>query len=87
MNKLQKQYRIIEKLLESNWNIISCSFQGAYEIIAEKRWEKISITSEECMCHGGRMWINSEHSNTHYEISHPAYDKSCLLYTSDAADD
>lgn len=76
MNKIQKQYKIIDKLTKNGWDIISCSFQGRYEIIAEKRWEKISITSEECMCHGGRMWINSEHSNTHYEISHPAYDES-----------
>ena len=41
MNKIQKQYKIIDKLTKNGWDIISCSFQGRYEIIAEKRWEKI----------------------------------------------
>lgn len=73
---MDKQLKIIKKLEENGWKIISCSFEGRNQIVATKRWEEISITTEECLCHGGRMWIHGEHTNTDYEISHPTYDES-----------
>lgn len=76
MEVLEKQNKIINKLIENGWKIISCEFTGRCEITASKRWIRISITTEECSCHGGRMWINSEHANAYYEISHPTYDES-----------
>ena len=76
MNTVEKQAKITNKLIENGWEIISCSFIGRCEIIAKKRWEEISITTEECSCHGGRMWINGNHSGNHFEISHPTYDES-----------
>ena len=73
---IDKQTKIMKKLTENGWKIISCSFEGRCEILASKRWETISITTEECLCHGGRMWINGQHSGSHFEISHPEYDES-----------
>ena len=50
MNKIQKQYKIIDKLTKNGWDIISCSFQGRYEIIAEnirKERRRLGITQAE----------------------------------------
>ena len=76
MNNIEKQNLIISKLLEDNWDIESVEYTGRCELIATKRYAKISITTEECLCHGGRMWINDNHTNNYYEISHYEYDES-----------
>ena len=76
MDIIDKQTKIMKKLTENGWKVISCSFTGRCEVVAQKRWEEISITTEECLCHGGRMWINGNHSTNHFEISHPEYDES-----------
>lgn len=76
MDVIDKQTKIMKKLTENGWEVLSCSFEGRCEVLAQKRWETISITTEECMCHGGRMWINGSHSTNHFEISHPEYDES-----------
>lgn len=76
MNNIEKQNLIIEKLCEDNWNIESVSYRGRGEIIATKKFARIGITTEECLCHGGRMWISDKHTNNHYEISHAEYDES-----------
>lgn len=76
MDVIDKQTKIMKKLIENGWEVLSCSFEGRCEVVAEKRWEEISITTEECVCHGGRMWINGSHSTNHFEISHPEYDES-----------
>lgn len=76
MNNIEKQNLIISKLLEDNWNIKSVDYTGRCELIATKKYAKISITTEECLCHGGRMWVYNMHTNNHYEISHDEYDES-----------
>ena len=76
MDVIDKQTKIMKKLTENGWTVLSCSFAGRCEVVAKKRWEEISITTEECTCHGGRMWINGNHSTNHFEISHPEYDES-----------
>lgn len=76
MDVIDKQTKIMKKLIENGWEVLSCSFEGRCEVVAKKRWEEISITTEECVCHGGRMWINDSHGTNHFEISHPEYDES-----------
>lgn len=76
MNNIEKQNLIINKLLEDNWKIESISYTGRCELIATKKFARISITTEECLCHGGRMWINDKHTNNYYEITHDEYDES-----------
>ena len=76
METLDKQNKIIKKLIDNGWDIISVEYHGRCEIKAKKRWEEISITTEECLCHGGRMWVNGNHTKRHFEISHPTYDES-----------
>ena len=76
MNTLEKQMMITQILTDNGWDVIDISMTGRCEIRANKRWSNISIYTEECMCHGGRMWINEEHTKTNYEISHPVYDES-----------
>lgn len=76
MNTLKKQMMITQILTDNGWDVINISMTGRCEIKANKRWSNINIYTEECMCHGGRMWINEEHTKTNYEISHPAYDES-----------
>ena len=76
MNNIEKQNLIMSKLLKDNWNIESVSYTGRCELIATKKYAKINITTEECLCHGGRMWISDKHTNNHYEISHDEYDES-----------
>lgn len=76
MDKIEKQKLIIEKLISDGWDIKSVDYTGRSPIAASKRFAEIMITTEECACHGGRMWINDLHTNNHYEISHAAYDES-----------
>ena len=76
MNTLEKQMMITQILTDNGWEVTYISMTGRCEIKANKRWANISIYTEECMCHGGRMWINEEHTKTNYEISHPVYDES-----------
>ena len=76
MNNIEKQNLIMSKLLKDNWNIESVSYTGRCELIATKKYAKIAITTEECVCHGGRMWINDLHTNNYYEITHDTYDES-----------
>ena len=40
---------------------------------AKKKFAEIMITTEECMCHGGRLWISDLHTNNHYELTHDEY--------------
>ncbi len=72
----EKQNLIIDKLLKNGWKIVSVEYIGRCPIVAKKMFAEIIITTEECMCHGGRMWINDKHTNHYYEISHDEYDKS-----------
>lgn len=72
----EKQNLIIDKLLKNGWKIISVEYIGRCPIVAKKMFAEIIITTEECMCHGGRMWINDKHTNNYYEISHDEYDES-----------
>lgn len=76
METLEKQNLIIKKLIENKWEVESVSMQGRCEIIATNKYAKISIATEECLCHGGRMWIGSKHTGNYFEISHPCYDES-----------
>lgn len=76
METLEKQNLIIKKLIENNWEVEDVSMKDRCEIIATNKYAKISITTEECLCHGGRMWIESEHTKNHFEISHSCYDES-----------
>ena len=76
MNTLEKQMMITQILTDNGWEVTDISMTGRCEIKANKRWSNISIYTEECMCHGGRMWINEKHTKTNYEISHPEYDES-----------
>lgn len=76
MNNIEKQNLIINKLIEDNWKIESIDYTGRCELIATKKFARIGITTEECLCHGGRMWINDKHTNNHYEITHDEYDES-----------
>lgn len=74
MEVIEKQNLIIKKLTDDNWFIESVDYTGRCQIIATKRYAEISITTEECLCHGGRMWIRDNHTNNYYEISHDEYD-------------
>lgn len=76
MQVQEKQNLIINKLIENNWQIISCKFTNRCPIVAKNKFAEIEITTEECECHGGRMWITNNHTNNYYEISHNSYDES-----------
>jgi len=76
MEKMEKVNLIIGKLLEDGWSINNINMGGRDSVVATKKYAEISITTEECMCHGGRMWIKNNHTNSHYEISHSEYDES-----------
>jgi hydroxymethylpyrimidine pyrophosphatase-like HAD family hydrolase len=72
---MERELKIINKLKEDGWRVEKVNFSGRNTIEASKRFAKISITTEMCSCHGGRMWINEEHTNQHYEISHGEYNE------------
>lgn len=72
---IEKQNLIVEKLVEDGWEILDVSFKGRCPIAARKKYAEITITTEECLCHGGRLWITDVHTNNWYEISHPTYDE------------
>ena len=76
MNNIEKQNLIISKLIEDNWEIESVDYTGRCELVATKKFAKVGITTEECLCHGGRMWITDKHTNNYYEVSHAEYDES-----------
>lgn len=67
---------IVDKLIENDWEVVSVEYTGRNSVIANKKYAKIEITTEECMCHGGRMWISDKHTNNYYEISHDEYDET-----------
>ena len=72
-NDLEKQNLIISKLVSDGWKIIDVNYQGRCPITARKKWAEIIVSTEECMCHGGRLWITDNHTNKFFEISHPTY--------------
>lgn len=76
MNNIEKQNLIIEKLIADNWQIESVEYTGRCLLKAKKKFAEIGITTEECMCHGGRLWINDLHTNQYYELTHDEYDES-----------
>ena len=76
MNNIEKQNLIMNKLINDGWEIKTVKYIGRCELVAKKKYAEISITTEECACHGGRMWISDKHTNNHYEISHDEYDES-----------
>lgn len=76
MNNIEKQNLIIEKLIADNWQIESVEYTGRCPLKAKKKFAEIMITTEECMCHGGRLWIRDLHTNQHYELTHDEYDES-----------
>ena len=76
MEMLDKQNKIINKLVQDGWVIDTVSYYGRGAIEAHKKYAELVITTEECMCHGGRMWINDKHTNQFYEITHDSYDES-----------
>lgn len=83
MTSIETVNRIIEKLISDGWTIISTEYTGRNTVNAVKKYSKVSITTEECLCHGGRMWISDEHCNTYTEISHGEYDSSLGIVNSD----
>lgn len=76
METLEKQSLIIKKLMENNWEIKKVEMTERCEIVATNKYSEISIFTEECSCHGGRMWIFSNHTGNDFEISHAYYDQS-----------
>lgn len=70
---MERELKIIKKLKEDGWRVGQVDFSGRNTIEASKRFANISITTEMCSCHGGRMWIDEEHTNQHYELSHGKY--------------
>jgi hypothetical protein len=73
--EIEKQNLIISKLVEDGWQVTQVSYGGRSPITAKKKFAEIVITTEECWCHGGRLWITDAHTHNFYEISHPTYDE------------
>lgn len=80
----KKQDLIIEKLLNKGFKVESVSYTGRCEIIAIKKYAKVSITTEGCLCHGGRLWIDDLHTNQGYELSHATYDEDKGIVDADS---
>ncbi len=72
----EKIDKIINKLIENGWDINKVEYQGRYPIEATKKFANILITMEQCSCHGGRMWITNNHTNSYRELTHETYDES-----------
>jgi hypothetical protein len=83
MENLEKQNLIIKKLINDGWSINTVSYSGRCPVEARKKYAEIVITTEECECHGGRLWVSDEHTNQHYQISHAEYDKDKGIIDSD----
>ena len=49
--------------------------------------KEISITTEECMCHGGRMWINGNHSTNHFALQDITRKKHYFIFDNFFLDD
>lgn len=84
MNAIEKQQMIIEVLMKEGWTIESVDYTGRCLIKAKKNFAEIGITTEECMCHGGRIWVSDMHTNQYYEISHETYDENLGITDSDS---
>lgn len=84
MTDIETVNRIVNKLTENGWTILSTEYTGRRLIKARKNFSMIQITSEECVCHGGRMWITDEHCDAWTEISHGAYNKDLGITDSDS---
>lgn len=76
MDKHETSNLIINKLVNEGWSIDSINYANRITVCATKMFAKIEISTEECLCHGGRLWITNLHTNNYYEIAHEHYDKS-----------
>src|SRR5690554_1441411 len=72
----EKTQKIVKKLMENGWEVTSVEYQNRHAVYAEKKFAKVSISTEMCECHGGRMWINDNHTGNHFVIEHETYDES-----------
>ena len=84
MNVIEKQQMIMEVLIKEGWTIEKVEYTGRCLITARKNFAEIGITTEECLCHGGRIWISDPHTNQYYEISHETHDESLGITDSDS---
>ena len=65
---------IIEELNKKGFKVTQVDYTGRPTVSARKAYEEIQVSYEMCMCHGGRIWISTNHTDVHYEISHNSYD-------------
>lgn len=84
MNVIEKQQMIMEVLIKAGWTIEKVEYTGRCLITAKKNFAEIGITTEECSCHGGRIWVSDPHTNQYYEISHEEYDESVGITDADS---
>ena len=73
MTKIETNNLIINKLLSDGWDIESCYYWGRGPVVAHKNFAKVEISTEECLCHGGRLWITDLHTGNNYELAHATY--------------
>lgn len=84
MNVIEKQQMIMEVLIKEGWTIETVDYTGRCLIKARKNFAEIGITTEECSCHGGRIWVTDMHTDRSYEISHEEYDESVGITDADS---
>ncbi len=79
---------ITNKLQGWGWKVKSVDFETG-EVKASKNYLNIIINHEMCSCHGGRLYITSDHTRVHLELTHETYNselgyndpESELVYT------
>lgn len=76
MDEHETSSLIVDKLVNEDWSIDSINYANRITVCATKMFAKIEISTEECLCHGGRLWITNLYTNNYYEIAHERYDKS-----------
>lgn len=74
MTDKDKLLKIISVMESDGWDAISCDFWG-HSADFKKGYAIVTVSFEECLCHGGRITVSEKnHTNQYYLIQHACYD-------------
>ena len=74
MNSFETSIKISEKLIKNNYEVYQINIHcNSGEIKAKKNYADISVNFETCVCHGGRISIYNNHTESYFRIEHDEY--------------
>lgn len=74
MKDKDKLLKIVSVMEADGWDAVLCDF-GSNSADFRKGYAQVTVSFEECLCHGGRITVSEKnHTNQYYIIQHACYD-------------